>query len=104
MDLCYTAEEDRFRREVREFFRTALPADIQRKTLRGQRLSKDDVVRWTRRRLAWSAYGLMAVAAASAIAMRGMSGQDQLFIIAGWAVAYAVLFIAIERRAPRVQS
>ena len=59
---------------------------------------------WSRSRLAWSAYALMAAAAASAIAIRGMSGEDQLFIIAGWAVAYAVLFIAIERRVRRVPS
>ena len=48
MDLSYTDEENRFRLEVREFFRTAIPADIQRKTVLGQRLSREDVVRWTR--------------------------------------------------------
>jgi alkylation response protein AidB-like acyl-CoA dehydrogenase len=48
MDLSYTEEENRFRLEVREFFRTAIPADIQRKTVLGQRLSREDVVRWTR--------------------------------------------------------
>ena len=47
MDRHSTNEEIEFRREVREFFRTALPADIRRKTVRGQRLSREDVVRWT---------------------------------------------------------
>ena len=59
---------------------------------------------WSRRRLAWSAFVLMMIAAASALAARGMSGKDQLFIIAGWAVVYALLFVAIERRARRVPS
>ena len=31
MDMGYTAEENAFRQEVREFFRTHLPADIRRK-------------------------------------------------------------------------
>jgi alkylation response protein AidB-like acyl-CoA dehydrogenase len=48
MDLGYTDEENLFRHEVREFFRTAIPADIQRKTVLGQKLARDDVVRWMR--------------------------------------------------------
>jgi alkylation response protein AidB-like acyl-CoA dehydrogenase len=48
MDLRYTDEENAFRREVREFFRTAIPPDIQRKSILGQRLSRDDIVRWTK--------------------------------------------------------
>jgi alkylation response protein AidB-like acyl-CoA dehydrogenase len=48
MDLGYTDEENRFRLELREFFRTAIPADIQRKTILGQRLSRENVVRWQR--------------------------------------------------------
>src|SRR4051812_49324781 len=48
MDLGYTDDENRFRLEVREFFRSAIPADIQRKTIVGQRLSREDVVRWMR--------------------------------------------------------
>ena len=48
MDLRFTPEENQFREEVREFFRTALPDDIRRKTESGQRLSKDDTVRWQR--------------------------------------------------------
>lgn len=47
MDLQYTDEENEFRLEVREFFRTAIPADIQSKTVLGQRLSREDIVRWT---------------------------------------------------------
>jgi len=48
MDLRYTNEENEFRREVRAFFRTAIPPDIQRKSILGQRLSREDVVRWTK--------------------------------------------------------
>ncbi|MEO6717026.1 MAG: acyl-CoA dehydrogenase family protein [Novosphingobium sp.] len=47
MDLRYTPEEEQFRKEVRAFFRTAIPADIQSKTVLGQRLSREDLVRWT---------------------------------------------------------
>ena len=48
MDLRFTAEETAFRQEVRAFFKTALPADIRRKTELGQRLSKQDMLRWVR--------------------------------------------------------
>ena len=48
MDLRFTPEEIAFRAEVREYFRRALPEDIRRKCLFGQRLSRDDLVRWTR--------------------------------------------------------
>jgi len=48
MDLRFTDEEIAFRDEVRHFFRTALPPDIARKCLFGQRLSREELVRWTR--------------------------------------------------------
>jgi alkylation response protein AidB-like acyl-CoA dehydrogenase len=48
MDLRYTAEELAFRDEVRDFFRSALPADIRRKCTLGQRLTREDVVCWQR--------------------------------------------------------
>ncbi len=48
MDLRFTPEELAFREEVREFFRTSLPADIRRKCVLGQRLSREDTVRWQR--------------------------------------------------------
>ncbi len=48
MDLRFTPEEIQFRNEVREFFRTTLPADILRKAELGQRISKEELVRWTR--------------------------------------------------------
>ena len=46
MDLRLTDDELRFRDEVRDWFRTALPADIRRKTVLGQRLSKEELKRW----------------------------------------------------------
>lgn len=48
MDLSFTAEELAFRRDVRDFFRNALPAEIRRKTEREQRLSREDIVTWMR--------------------------------------------------------
>jgi len=48
MDLRFTVEEIAFREEVRQFFRTALPPDIARKCMNGQRLSREELVRWTR--------------------------------------------------------
>ena len=48
MDLRLTDEEIAFREEVRDFFRTALPPDIARKCVFGQRLSREELVRWTR--------------------------------------------------------
>jgi UDP-N-acetylmuramyl pentapeptide phosphotransferase/UDP-N-acetylglucosamine-1-phosphate transferase len=56
---------------------------------------------WPRQRLALGAYALMFAAAASALALNGMGSQGQLFIIVGWVVIYAALFIAIERRVQR---
>jgi alkylation response protein AidB-like acyl-CoA dehydrogenase len=48
MDLSFTPEEIAFREEVREFFRQALPPDIRGKVVLGQRLSKEELQRWTR--------------------------------------------------------
>lgn len=48
MDLRFTADELEFRNEVREFFRTALPEDIRRKAILGQRFSREELVRWQR--------------------------------------------------------
>lgn len=48
MDLRLTSEEIRFREDVRQWFRTALPADIRRKCELGQRLSKEELKRWQR--------------------------------------------------------
>ena len=48
MDLQFTAEELAFRDEVQQFFRTAVPQDIRRKCVLGQRLSKEELQRWTR--------------------------------------------------------
>lgn len=48
MDLRFTPEENAFRKEVRTFFRDALPDDIRRKCAFEQRLSRDDIVRWMR--------------------------------------------------------
>jgi len=48
MDLRFTAEELSFREEVREFFRTALPAPIRAKCMLGQRLTREELKRWQR--------------------------------------------------------
>jgi pimeloyl-CoA dehydrogenase large subunit len=48
MDLRFTADELKFRDEVRGFMRTALPAEIRRKLVEGRRLKKDDLVTWQR--------------------------------------------------------
>ena len=48
MDLRFTDAELAFREEVRQFFRTAVPPDIRRKCVLGQRLSKPELQRWTR--------------------------------------------------------
>jgi UDP-N-acetylmuramyl pentapeptide phosphotransferase/UDP-N-acetylglucosamine-1-phosphate transferase len=52
---------------------------------------------WSRRRLAWSAYALMAAAGASALVMRTADADVQFAIIAGWVAFHAALFVAIER-------
>jgi pimeloyl-CoA dehydrogenase large subunit len=48
MDLRFTEEELAFRAEVRDFFRTALPASIRQKLVEGRHVSKEDLVAWTR--------------------------------------------------------
>jgi alkylation response protein AidB-like acyl-CoA dehydrogenase len=48
MDLRLRPEDLAFREEVRAFIREALPADIARKAAFGQRMSRDDIVRWMR--------------------------------------------------------
>lgn len=46
MNLDFTAEQQAFRQEVREFVRANLPEDVRSKVLQGLRLGKDDYVRW----------------------------------------------------------
>ncbi len=46
MDLNFSPEEEAFRKEVRDFLASALPADIRNKTQNGKHLGKDDYVRW----------------------------------------------------------
>nr|WP_315595307.1 acyl-CoA dehydrogenase family protein [uncultured Cupriavidus sp.] len=48
MDLRFTAAEETFREEVRDFARTNLPADLSDKVLTHRRLAKEDFVRWHR--------------------------------------------------------
>src|SRR5215207_4896014 len=48
MDLRFTPEENAFRAEVREFFRTALPERIRHKLVMGHHASKEELVEWTR--------------------------------------------------------
>jgi pimeloyl-CoA dehydrogenase large subunit len=48
MDLRFTPEENAFREEVREFFRTVLPERIRQKLVQGHHASKDELVEWTR--------------------------------------------------------
>jgi alkylation response protein AidB-like acyl-CoA dehydrogenase len=46
MDLNFTPEEEAFRREVREFMRTAMPPDIRETIEAGERANRDHMVRW----------------------------------------------------------
>jgi len=45
MDLHFTAEEQRFRRDVRDFFRAEIPQAIRRKILAGLQLTREEIVR-----------------------------------------------------------
>jgi len=44
MDLRFTPEELAFRDEVRDFFRTKIPAEIRRKVSEGKHLSKQEII------------------------------------------------------------
>ncbi len=46
MDLNYSADEEAFRTEVREFLGKELPEELRRKVRLGRGLSKDDMVGW----------------------------------------------------------
>jgi alkylation response protein AidB-like acyl-CoA dehydrogenase len=48
MNLSLTAEEIRFRDEVHDFLRDALPADLSLKVNTGRRLEREDYMRWHR--------------------------------------------------------
>jgi pimeloyl-CoA dehydrogenase large subunit len=48
MDLRFTEAENKFREDVRAFFKAALPEPIHRKMEEGRRLEKDDIVVWQR--------------------------------------------------------
>ena len=53
---------------------------------------------WSPRQLAFAAYVLMAAVAASALVARIAESPMRFGIICGWAAAYVLLFVAIERR------
>jgi UDP-GlcNAc:undecaprenyl-phosphate GlcNAc-1-phosphate transferase len=57
---------------------------------------------WSRRRLLAAAALLMGATAASALLALAQGPEVRLGIILGWALVYAWLLIAIERRARRV--
>ena len=59
------------------------------------------VAGWSRRGLALAAYALMALAAASALVAAAADETARFGIILVWAAAYALAFIAIDRRARR---
>ncbi|MBI3229964.1 MAG: acyl-CoA dehydrogenase family protein, partial [Burkholderiales bacterium] len=46
MDLEYSAQEQAFRAEVRQFLQQHLPDDLRQKVINHKRLSKDDYLRW----------------------------------------------------------
>jgi alkylation response protein AidB-like acyl-CoA dehydrogenase len=46
VDLNFTADEQAFRREVRQFIDANLPSDIREKIRGARRLNKDDFLRW----------------------------------------------------------
>ena len=48
MDLNYSAEETAFRDEIRGWLSANIPADLRRKVLDYEELSKEDLVRWHR--------------------------------------------------------
>ena len=48
MDLNFTAEEQAFRREIREWVAQNLPADISHKVHNALRLTRDDMQRWAK--------------------------------------------------------
>ncbi len=48
MDLAFSAEDEAFRTEVGEFFRTELPADLARREAQGFHLNRSDLAEWQR--------------------------------------------------------
>ena len=58
MDLDFTAEERRFRDDVRAFIKAHLPKALSDKVVQGKRLEKDDYLYWhkTLHRKGWVAY------------------------------------------------
>ena len=46
MDLNYTAEEEAFRSEVKDFLAKTVPADLSDKIANSRKLSRDDLMRW----------------------------------------------------------
>ncbi|MFK4492377.1 pimeloyl-CoA dehydrogenase large subunit [Bradyrhizobium sp. USDA 336] len=48
MDLAFTATEQAFREEVRQFLRDNVPPQISRKLVEGRKLSKDEMIAWWR--------------------------------------------------------
>jgi len=65
MDLAFTPEELKFRDEVRAWVKDNLPADIAGKVHKAQRLSRDDMQRWSKilgKRAGWATAGPSSLA------------------------------------------
>ena len=48
MDVNFTAEDDAFRQDVRDFLASSLPGDLRQKVENGVELHRDDIMRWHR--------------------------------------------------------
>jgi alkylation response protein AidB-like acyl-CoA dehydrogenase len=46
--MLFSAADEAFRREVRDFVRSSLPEDVRQKVLSGMEVAKDDYLRWHR--------------------------------------------------------
>jgi alkylation response protein AidB-like acyl-CoA dehydrogenase len=59
MDLSFTAEEQKFREDIRAWVRASLPQEISHKVHNALRLSRDDMQRWARilGQKGWLGYG-----------------------------------------------
>ena len=46
MNLNYTEEDNKFRNKIKEFIKSNLSQEMQKKALNGKKYTKDEIIKW----------------------------------------------------------
>ena len=46
MNLNYTEEDNKFRNKIKDFIKSNLSQEVQKKALNGKKYTKDEIIKW----------------------------------------------------------